>query len=265
MTDRTSAVGNAAEPALWVGLVSLIPELLAPLAEYGVSRRAFDSGALAWQMFNPRAFSERAGGKVDDKPYGGGPGMVLQAQPLLRAIEAAVAAAPRPPRVLLTSAQGRPLDQARVRQWVAAGSLVVVCPRYEGVDERVLDVVDEEFSIGDFVLTGGEPAAFALLDAASRWLPGTLGNDASAPADSFVDGLLEGPQWTRPEVLPGFATVPGALLSGDHARIERHRRKAALRRTLSRRPELLRRLQLDARDRDLLREIFAAGVESEDD
>ena len=241
---------------MWAGLITLFPEVFEPLASAGVTRRALASGALRWEFFNPRDYSQRSHAQVDDRPYGGGPGMVLQAEPLLAALAAARSAAPSAPRVLLTSPQGQRFDHAMSRSLAAEPALVVLCGRYEGIDERVLEAVDEEVSIGDYVLTGGELPALVMLDALCRWLPGTLGNSASAGSDSFVDGLLEGPQYTRPDVLPGGSAVPAVLLAGDHAAVARWRRQQALRRTLERRPDLLFDYGFSEADLALLCECF---------
>jgi tRNA (guanine37-N1)-methyltransferase len=198
---------------------------------------------------------EHAAGKhrvTDDAPYGGGAGMVMKPEPLTEAIEAARSRLPGA-RVVLTSPRGRRLDQALARELGEHGRLVVACGRYEGVDERVLAVVDLEVSLGDFVLTGGELAALAIVDAAARWVPGVLGNEASAGAESFTGqgGLLEHPHYTRPPVYRG-EQVPEVLLSGDHRRIERWRRREALRATRERRPDLFERLRLSQDDLRLL-------------
>ena len=248
---------------MWAGIISLLPELFEPFGVHGVTRRAIASGQLEWAFYNPRSFTERPQGQVDDKPYGGGPGMVMQAQPLLAALAAAQAAAPTPARVILPSPQGVPLTHELVVELAREPALVFVCGRYEGIDERFVERVDDEISVGDYVLTGGELPTLVMLDAISRWLPGTLGNEASAGADSFADGLLEGPQYTRPETLPDGTAVPADLLSGDHGKIARQRRLAALRRTLQRRPELLLRSDLAAADLALLRELLAEARKGE--
>jgi len=255
----TDAAGEHHEH--WVGVVTLLPELFASATEHGVARRAFANG-LRCEFFNPRDYTERKHGQVDDKPYGGGPGMVMQTQPLEAAINAArrragVLVAQQQPLVVVPSPQGELLTQALVQQLAREPALLFVCGRYEGIDERVLAQADLEVSLGDFVLTGGELAVQVILDALSRWLPGTLGNAESASSDSFANGLLEGPQYTRPEVTADGQAVPAALLSGDHAAIARYRRKMALRRTFERRPELLLRRPLTALDRALLTELFA--------
>lgn len=241
---------------MWTGIISLLPELFEPFGQHGVSRRAIAAGTLDWSFFNPRDFTKRPHGQIDDKPYGGGPGMVMQAEPLIAALEQAQREAPTPARVILPSPQGRPLTHDLVVELATEPALIFVCGRYEGIDERFVRRVDDEVSIGDYVLTGGELPTLIMLDAISRWLPGTLGNQASAPADSFADGLLEGPHYTRPEQLLDGAAVPAELLSGDHGRIARHRRLAALRRTLLRRPELVLRDDLTSADVELLQALL---------
>ena len=190
--------------------------------------------------------------QVDDTPYGGGQGMVMKPEPLVAAIEHAAAA--DAPRRILLSATGVPFTQAHARALATERALLLACGRYEGVDERVKAYVDEELSIGDYVLTGGEVAALVLLDAVGRLLPGVLGNEASAGDDSFTTGLLEYPQYTRPPTFQD-ARVPEVLLSGDHAAIARWRRQASLRLTWSRRPDLLARAPLDEEDRAFLRSL----------
>lgn len=262
----------SAGAAHWVGIITLLPELFEGVAEYGVTRRAFAEG-LQCEYFNPRDFTERKHGQVDDKPYGGGPGMVMQPQPLEAALSVArqrarestpgsvqeSAVAPKP-LVIVPSPQGETLTQTLVQKLAQEPALIFICGRYEGIDERVVEHADLEISLGDFVLTGGELAVQVILDAVSRWLPGTLGNRASASADSFADGLLEGPQYTRPEATPDGRGVPAVLVSGDHAAIDRYRRKMALQRTYERRPELLLRAPLSGFDRELLAELLAEGL-----
>jgi len=243
---------------VWAGIISLLPELFEPFGLHGVSRRAIADGTLQWSFYNPRTYTKRPQGQVDDKPYGGGPGMVMQAQPLLSALAQAQADAPSKPRVVLPSPQGRPLTHQLILELAREPALLFVCGRYEGVDERFVERVDDEVSLGDYVLTGGELPTLVMLDAICRWLPGTLGNTASAASDSFADGVLEGPQYTRPEQLEDGTTVPAELLSGDHARIARYRRQTALKRTLARRPELLLRGDLAPADIEILRGLLGS-------
>jgi tRNA (guanine37-N1)-methyltransferase len=230
------------------------------VTQSGITRRALEEQRWAWQSWNPRDFAENAWRRVDDRPFGGGPGMLMQAGPLDRAIDAArqgqreagLAAS----RVIYLSPQGVPLTHERVMQ-LATGDegLILLCGRYEGVDERLIErCVDEEISIGDFVLSGGELPAMMLIDAVVRQLPGVLGDAASAVEDSFVGGLLDCPHYTRPEIYQGEA-VPEVLMSGDHKRIRRWRLKQSLARTRKRRPDLLAHRVLSAEETQLLAEI----------
>jgi tRNA (guanine37-N1)-methyltransferase len=236
--------------------VTLFPEMFAAVADFGITRRALEEGRWSFATWNPRDFTTDPHRTVDDRPYGGGPGMVMMAGPLEKAIRAAQAQG-APGRVILLSPQGALLDHAKVAALAAAERLVLVCGRYEAVDERLLRrAIDEELSIGDYVLSGGELAAMALIDAVVRQLPGALGSEASAAQDSFVNGLLDCPHYTRPEVYEG-ERVPEVLLSGHHAAIERWRLKAALGRTWLRRPDLLARRGLSETERELLAEFRA--------
>ena len=228
---------------LRIDVITLFPAYFEPLQRQGVSRRAFDSGQMQLHCWNPRDFTTDAHRTIDDRPYGGGPGMVMLAEPLERTLDAIAAArsaaslAPAP--VWLFSPTGQRIDQRLVETLAQSDGATLLCARYEGVDERLIDRrVDAEVSLGDFVLSGGEIAALALLDAASRLLPGVLGSAESAQQDSFANGLLDHPHYTRPEQHRGQA-VPDALLSGDHARIAQWRREQSLRLTLQRRPELI--------------------------
>ncbi len=234
--------------------VTLFPEAFVAVADFGVTRRAREDGLWSLALWNPRDFTTDNYRTVDDRPYGGGPGMVMLAEPLAKAIAAAKAAAQGEARVIHLSPQGPVMDHAKVMRLSAEARLVLLCGRYEGVDERLIEsAVDEELSIGDYVLSGGELAAMALIDAVVRQLPGALGHGMSAQQDSFVNGLLEAPQYTRPEVYEGRA-VPPVLMSGHHARIERWRLKQSLGRTWLRRPELLERRGLSETERKLLEE-----------
>ena len=226
--------------------ITLFPQMFEALSQYGVTRRAHEWGLWRLRTWNPRDFTQDAHRTVDDRPFGGGPGMVLMAEPLARAVEAARAAnelspAARP-RVICLSAAGRPLTDAFVKQLAAEGSggrgLILVCGRYEGIDQRFIEaLVDDEISVGDFVLSGGEIAAMGVIDAVVRQLPGAL-KEESVRDESFADGHLGAPQYTRPESWRGL-TVPAVLLSGDHARIEQWRRSQAMERTRCVRPDLL--------------------------
>lgn len=236
-----------------IDVVSIFPPMFAAVTDYGIPARAIQKGLLSVKVWNPRDYTEDRHRSVDDRPYGGGPGMVMMAEPLGRAIRAARREQPAA-KVLYLTPQGRRLDQAGVRELAARPGLILLCGRYEGVDERLLETeVDEQWSIGDYVLSGGELAAMVLIDAIARLLPGALGDEASAEQDSFCDGLLEGPQYTRPEEYAG-RRVPEVLLSGDHAKIHRWRLKQSLGRTWLRRPDLLARLVLTPEQRELLEE-----------
>ena len=234
-------------------VVSLFPEFVAQLAAHGVVGRAGERGLLSLHGWNPRDFAEGGYRRVDDRPFGGGPGMVMLIDPLRAAIRAARAADSAPARVVYLSPQGRRLDQARVRELAAGPRLILLCGRYEGVDERLLQAeVDEELSIGDYVLSGGELAAAVLVDAVARLLDGALGDADSAAQDSFEgDGLLDCPHYTRP-VEHALGAVPEVLLSGNHAQIARWRRQQSLGRTWLRRPDLLDEAGLSKADRALL-------------
>lgn len=220
-----------------IHVVTLFPEWFEALKSLGLTGRALTDGTVTLACFNPRDHATGVHRSVDDRPYGGGPGMVMRPEPLAAAIEQARAGGTA--LVTLLSPQGRPLTQRRVEQLARRERLILVCGRYEGIDERVAEeLIDEELSIGDFVLSGGEYAAAALIDAVVRLLPGVLGHELSAAQDSFSSGLLDCPHYTRPEVWRGRA-VPDVLLGGHHAEIERWRRLQALQRTLQRRPDLL--------------------------
>lgn len=240
-----------------IDVVTLFPELVRAVVGSGVTGRAADAGLLELVTWNPRDFAQDRHRTVDDRPYGGGPGMVMSYPPLRDAIRAARAAAPDGSRVAYLSPQGRRLDQAGVEELASRTGLILVAGRYEGIDERLVEAeIDEEWSLGDFVLSGGEIAAMAIVDAVTRLIPGALGDADSAEQDSFVDGLLDCPHYTRPEVADG-RTVPAVLLSGDHAAIARWRRKQALGRTWQRRPDLLEQVALDEEQQRLLDEYIA--------
>lgn len=224
-------------------VVSLFPEMFVALTQSGVTRRAIEQKRWGLTIWNPRDFTQDRHRTVDDRPYGGGPGMVMLAKPL----EATIAAAKQrqvelglpAPRVVFMSPQGKPLTHERAMALKNEPGLVILCGRYEAVDQRLLDrCVDQEISIGDFVLSGGELPAMALMDAVVRLLPGVLGDEASAVEDSFVNGLLDSPHYTRPEVYEGEA-VPPVLMGGNHAEIMKWRRQRMLEATWKKRPELL--------------------------
>jgi tRNA (guanine37-N1)-methyltransferase len=234
-------------------VITLFPEAFEALTGQGVSARAMTRGLAALHLWNPRDFTHDVHRTVDDRPYGGGPGMVMKVEPLRAAIAAARAAAPES-RVAYLSPQGRPLDQEAIRRIAAAPGWILLAGRYEGIDERLVGLcVDEEWSIGDYVLSGGELPAMVVMDAVIRLLPGALGHQDSAQEDSYTDGLLDCPHYTRPEEIEGLR-VPSVLLSGDHAAIGRWRRQQALGRTWLRRPELLQRRGLSPEEQDLLKE-----------
>lgn len=234
-------------------VVSLFPELVTAVAASGVTGRAVERGLLALNCWNPRDFTDDRHNTVDDRPYGGGPGMVMKFEPLARCVQAARKAAPEA-KVAYLSPQGRRFDQQAARELASRPGLILVAGRYEGVDERFIEAeVDEEWSIGDYVLSGGELAAMVIIDAVARLLPGTLGDAESVLQDSFMEGLLDCPHYTRPESTDG-RRVPEILLGGDHQRIARWRRRQALGRTWERRPDLLEVLELDEEDRRLLQE-----------
>ncbi|WP_158144264.1 tRNA (guanosine(37)-N1)-methyltransferase TrmD [Vibrio metschnikovii] len=239
---------------MWVGIISLFPEMFRSVTDFGVTGQAVKKGLLSVQSWNPRDFAHDKRHTVDDKPYGGGPGMLMMVQPLRDAIHAAKAAAPGKTKVIYLSPQGRKLDQQGVEELAKNENLLLICGRYEGIDERVIQSeVDEEWSIGDFVMTGGEIPAMTLIDTVSRFIPGVLGDFASAEEDSFANGLLDCPHYTRPEVLDG-KTVPAVLMSGNHQEIRRWRLKQSLGRTWLRRPELLENLALTDEQEQLLAE-----------
>jgi tRNA (guanine37-N1)-methyltransferase len=233
-------------------VVTLFPEMFTAVAGSGITSRALEAGLWSLTTWNPRDFTTDNYRTVDDRPYGGGPGMVMLAEPLERTLDAVKSAGGG--RTLYLTPQGKKLDHRRVMDFSSEKSLTLLCGRYEGVDERLLERrVDEEVSIGDFVLSGGELAAMALIDACVRQLPGALGDDASALEESFADGLLDCPQYTRPETYSD-RKVPEVLLSGHHENIRRWRLKQALGRTWLRRPDLLEVKTLSAEERKLLDE-----------
>jgi tRNA (guanine37-N1)-methyltransferase len=244
-----------------VDVVTLFPEMVAHALDFSIMARARESGAVEFAVHNPRDWTTDRHRTVDDTPYGGGAGMVLKPQPLVDCVEDAVIEDDA--AVVLMTPQGERLSQAHARRLASLSQMVVLCGHYEAIDERVREtVVTDELSIGDYVLTGGELPALVLIDAVVRLLPGVLGNESSADEESFEDGLLEHPHYTRPPEFRGMQ-VPDELVDGDHAQVRRWRRKMALRRTLRRRPDLLARAELDDDDRELLSEILAENNESD--
>jgi tRNA (guanine37-N1)-methyltransferase len=235
-------------------VVSLFPEMIQETASWGVTGRAIEAGLVELETWNPREYTRDRHRTVDDRPYGGGPGMVMKVEPLRDAIRQAREACEHKPLIVYLSPQGQKLDQDAVRRFAALPRLVLVAGRYEGVDERLIEAeIDEEWSIGDYVLSGGELAALAVFDAVVRLLPGVLGHEESAAQDSHMAGLLDCPHYTRPEEIDG-KKVPDILQSGNHEAIRRWRLKQSLGRTWLRRPDLLASRPLDAEQRKLLEE-----------
>ena len=239
---------------MWLGIITLFPEMFCALTDYGVTGRAFRDGKAEIKLWNPRDYTDDKHRTVDDRPYGGGPGMLMKVEPLAKAIAAAkqdsttVGNDTEPAKVIYLSPQGRKLTQTGVTELSSNSKLIMVAGRYEGVDERLVEsVIDEEWSLGDYVLSGGELAAMSFADAMIRLQPGVLGHKDSAVEDSFSDGLLDCPHYTRPEVLDGCA-VPAVLLSGDHKAIASWRHQQALGRTWQRRPDLLNEDKLTSED-----------------
>jgi tRNA (guanine37-N1)-methyltransferase len=250
-------------------IVTIFPAMIEQALADGVVGRAIGRGDLRLAVHDLRGFTTDRHRVVDDVPYGGGPGMVLKPEPLFRAVESIAAAAGEKPMVLLTSPQGTRFDQQVAERISRAGHVVILCGRYEGVDERVRTVVDEDVSIGDYVLSGGELAALVIVDAVARLVPGVVGDQQSVAEDSFSRGLLDFPHYTRPaEIVPaagvegGALKVPEVLLSGHHADIRRWRRREALARTLVRRPDLLAHATLDAEEQAILASLIAERARS---
>ena len=237
-----------------IDVITLFPEALQAMIGMGVTGTAIRTGKINVGVSNPRDFTQDRHRSVDDRPYGGGPGMVMTVEPLRSAIRAIRDQQADGTRVSLLSPQGRKLDQSAILELAARPGLILLCGRYEGVDERLIDLeVDEEWSIGDYVISGGELAAAIVIDAVSRLIPGVLGDAQSARQDSFMDGLLDYPHYSRPDRVGGME-VPPVLLSGDHEAIRRWRRKQSLGRTWLRRPDLLQGRELDEEARQLLKE-----------
>lgn len=238
-----------------IDVISLFPDFVAEVSRHGVVGRAVDRGLLQLRTWNPRDYTADRHRTVDDRPYGGGPGMILKVDPVRQALSAAREAGGG--RVIYLSPQGRRLDQSAVRRFASGSDLMLLAGRYEGIDERLIELeVDEEWSIGDYVLSGGELPAMVMIDAITRMLPGVLGDAESAEQDSFQDGLLDCPHYTRPEHVDGLR-VPAVLLEGNHAQIARWRRKQSLGRTWERRPDLLSAMTISSTDTVLLDEYLA--------
>lgn len=237
-----------------LAVISLFPEMIREAAAYGVTGRAIERNLAELAVESPRNFATDVHKTVDDRPYGGGPGMVLKFEPSAAAIRSAKGNLPSGSPVIFLSPQGRVFDQAIARQLAAAPGMLLVAGRYEGFDERLIEAfADDELSLGDYVISGGELAALVVMDAVMRLLPGVLGDDASAEQDSFTDGLLDCPHYTRPEVIEG-RRVPGVLLDGNHEYIRRWRLQQSLGRTWLRRPDLLEKRGLSAEEEGLLQE-----------
>lgn len=250
---------------MWFGVVTLFPDMIRALTEHGVSGRAVKQEKVSIECWNPRDFAYDNYQTVDDRPYGGGPGMLMKIQPLQDAIRAAREAAGDGAKVIYMSPQGRTLDQQGAQQLAQHEKLILVAGRYEGIDERLIEnEIDEEWSLGDFVLSGGELAAMTMMDAVIRLVPGVLGHEQSAQQDSFSDGLLDCPHYTRPEEYEG-QVVPEVLLSGNHEKIRQWRLKQSLGHTWQRRPDLLDALELTNEQQRLLAEYLAEHEKSSPD
>jgi len=249
----STLIGNGTD-AMHMQVVTIFPEMVRTIAQFGVVGRAVERELITLDCQNPRDFTLDAHRTIDDRPYGGGPGMVMKYEPAAAAIAAAKAKLPAGSPVVCMSPQGAVFDQAMAQRFARLPGMILLAGRYEGIDERLIEwQVDEELSLGDFVISGGEIAAMAVIDAVARLLPGVLGDEASASQDSFVDGLLDHPHYTRPEEIDG-RRVPAVLLSGDHARIAKWRYQQALGRSFERRPDLVEKLDLNDEQQKLLDE-----------
>lgn len=249
-----------------VSVITIFPQMIHDLAAYGVTGRAIDRGLIELTAWDLRKYADNRHRTVDDRPYGGGPGMVMMVKPLQQAIQAARLSCTTTGRgnavCVHMSPQGKPLDQKDVQRYASGRDLILVAGRYEGIDERLIELeVDEECSIGDYVLSGGELAAMVMIDAIARLQPGALGDEDSAVQDSFTDDTLDCPHFTRPESYAGLQ-VPEVLMQGNHAKIERWRRKQALGRTMQRRPDLMNEHKLSEQDKMLLEEFRNEQIDS---
>ena len=249
----STLIGNGTD-AMQMQVVTIFPEMVRTIAQFGVVGRAVERELIRLDCQNPRDFTLDAHRTIDDRPYGGGPGMVMKYEPAAAAIAAAKAKLPAGSPVVCMSPQGAVFDQAIAQRFARLPGMILLAGRYEGIDERLIESqVDEELSLGDFVISGGEIAAMVVIDAVARLLPGVLGDEASASQDSFMDGLLDHPHYTRPEEIDG-RRVPAVLLSGDHARIAKWRYQQALGRSFERRPDLVEKLDLNDDQQKLLDE-----------
>jgi tRNA (guanine37-N1)-methyltransferase len=238
-------------------VITLFPEMIMSAARYGVTGRAIERDTVSLNVWNPRDYTQDKHKTVDDQPYGGGPGMVMKYQPLHDALKDVKKVSElRNKKVIYLSPQGKPISQAMLLDACSLSQLILIAGRYEGIDERFVELdCDEEWSIGDYVISGGELAALIVLDGVTRLLPGVLGDENSARQDSYMNGLLDYPHFTRPEKMNGVS-VPGVLMSGNHAEIDRWRLKQALGRTWQRRPDLLKKKKLTAEQENLLKEFI---------
>jgi tRNA (guanine37-N1)-methyltransferase len=252
-----------------LGIVTLFPEMFAAVTEHGISGRAVRSGLMNLELFNPRDYTTDKHRTVDDKPFGGGPGMLMKTEPLMASIAAARQAVRQKQtigekaRVIYLSPQGQTLKQGSIIDLAKRESMVLLCGRYQGIDNRVLEnEIDEEWSLGDFVISGGELAAMTLIDAMTRFQPGALGDEGSALEDSFSNGLLHSPEYTRPQSIDG-SDVPKVLLSGDHEAIRKWRLKQSLGATWLKRPDLLQAMSLEREQEELLEQFKQEYVRGE--
>ncbi|WHL24924.1 MAG: tRNA (guanosine(37)-N1)-methyltransferase TrmD [Candidatus Blochmannia vicinus] len=240
---------------MWLGIITLFPEMFNPIINHGITGRSIRNGIISITLWNPREFAHNLHYNVDDRPYGGGPGMLMMLEPLRNAINKAKNELGNNIKVIYLSPQGKRLNQQHVRKLASESQkLILVCGRYQGIDERLIQTeIDEEWSIGDYILSGGELAAMVLIDTMARLIPGVLGNQNSTESDSFYKGKLDCPHYTRPKIFEGMK-VPSVLLSGNHNNIARWRQKQALGRTWIKRPDLLNDIQLTDKEKELLAE-----------